>query len=326
MNIGVILPTINLWGGVKRFLELGNRFHTMGHSMRVFTPEGKPPEWFSFNGATSKIQDIHKHPLDALFITELPFLQNLLDSSAKVKAFYHVLKTENIKPVLNHKDVHIFVNSSNLYDFDCKKYGISPVKAFGGVSITDCIPSKREQSQEFIVLTYGRLLMKRKGTRFVIKACERLYKKHRNLKLLLFDTPVDKRSQELIDSFSCKVPFEFLLNHPPQENHTLFQRADVFVIAEKNAGWSNTCAEAMAAGTPVIATRSGTKDFLFHNKTGLVVSRNSFSIGRAVDKLINNPNLAQQLAKSGNEEIKRFSWEHLAQSIESYLKNTMAQG
>jgi hypothetical protein len=49
MRLRVILQNINQYGGVKRFLELGNRFVETGHSCDVFTPEGSPSSWFLFN-------------------------------------------------------------------------------------------------------------------------------------------------------------------------------------------------------------------------------------------------------------------------------------
>ena len=39
MNLGVLLPHTKLYGGVKRFLELGNIFVTKGHRFIVFTPD-----------------------------------------------------------------------------------------------------------------------------------------------------------------------------------------------------------------------------------------------------------------------------------------------
>ena len=40
MKLGVLLPHTKLYGGVKRFLELGNIFVEKGHDFYVFTPDG----------------------------------------------------------------------------------------------------------------------------------------------------------------------------------------------------------------------------------------------------------------------------------------------
>lgn len=44
MILGVLLPHTKLYGGVKRFLELGNIFVEQGHRFIVFTPDGKGPD------------------------------------------------------------------------------------------------------------------------------------------------------------------------------------------------------------------------------------------------------------------------------------------
>jgi peptidoglycan/xylan/chitin deacetylase (PgdA/CDA1 family) len=148
-----------------------------------------------------------------------------------------------------------------------------------------------------------------------VRACERLYRKGHKVRLILFDTPVDERARKLALDFRCKVPFEFITDHPVKENYSIFQKADIFVGAERKAGWSNTCAEAMASKVAVIATRAGTGDFLVHDVTGLRVYRNSLSLYRALRRLIEDPGLRARLAQAGYERIQRFTWDDLADRI-----------
>lgn len=71
MNLGVILPCTLLYGGVKRFLELGNIFIESGHRFTVYTPEGTGPDWFDFKGEVKTFEALPDDPLDALFFTEI---------------------------------------------------------------------------------------------------------------------------------------------------------------------------------------------------------------------------------------------------------------
>ena len=50
MNLGVVLPCTLLYGGVKRFMELGNIFIEMGHRFTVYSPDAQQPDWFDFKG------------------------------------------------------------------------------------------------------------------------------------------------------------------------------------------------------------------------------------------------------------------------------------
>jgi glycosyltransferase involved in cell wall biosynthesis len=102
----------------------------------------------------------------------------------------------------------------------------------------------------------------------------------------------------------------------------LFSRADVFVSAEQRAGWSNTTAEAMACGLPVVCTPSGTRDFAFNGRTALVVSRPwAFLLRRQVRKLLRDEALRRRLAGAGREKIMEFTWDFLAARLEGIFRN-----
>jgi glycosyltransferase involved in cell wall biosynthesis len=318
LTIGVILPHTKLFGGVRRFFELGEILERKSHQFIIFTPDGIRPQWFDYSGEVRVINELNQYSFDALFITEMTFLRDLIEANAKMKVVYHVGPRAKLDEALKFEDITVFTNSSNMYDFDKRKYGIRSVKAFGGVHLP--LNVKEDFSSEpFVVMAYGRLTRKGKGTALVIKACERLYRKGHRIKLILFDTPIDARSEQLIQNFNCSVPFEFVTHHPVNKNHELFQRADVFVAAEKKGGWCNTGAEALASGVPLVGTKTGTRDFLIHNETGLLVWRHSFFIRRAIEKLINDRMLARRLARNGRATIEQFSWSRLADFIENYI-------
>ena len=321
--MAAILPHTKLFGGVKRFFELARVLRNRGHEFIVFTPEGISPDWYPEPCTVEKVANLNSYALDALFITEEVFLEDLLKSRTRLKIFYHVGPRPKLTRALRHKEILVFVNSSNMFEFDKRKYGIEAVKALGGVDIPPEGRAQKAAGEPFTVMAYARLSRKGKGTSLVVKACERLYKKGYDIKLLLFDSTVDAIAVERIRKFKCKVPFEFIVDHPVAENNALYKRADVFVAAEKKGGWSNTAAEALAAGVPLIGTSTGTKDFLIQNETGLLVWRHPYFIRKAIEKLLTNPELAHKLAANGRRKIAEFSWEALADVIESYVSSRL---
>lgn len=323
LTMAAILPHTKLFGGVKRFFELGKVFESHGHEFLIFTPEGLYPEWCEKPCTVEKLEHLKKHPLDALFITEVDFLQDLNNADTRLRIFYHVGPRAKLSAVLEHRDIIVFANSTNMYELDKRKYGVHPIKAFGGVHVPETSSHTVVNDGPFTVMAYGRLTRKGKGTSLVVKACENLYRKGYNIKLLLFDSPIDDLSREKIAGFRSNVPFEFIVNHPVSENNTLFSKADVFVAAEKKGGWSNTAAEALAAGVPLIGTSTGTKDFLIHNKTGLLVWRHSYFIRKAIKKLMDDPALRRTLASNGKEKIREFNWQSLARFIETYVSSKL---
>ena len=119
----------------------------------------------------------------------------------------------------------------------------------------------------------------------------------------------------ITNNFKTKVPYKFILNHPVEKNVEFFHQANFFVAPEKKTGFANTVAEAMASGIPVIATTSGTKDLLIPNKTGLLVTRNSYRIRDAIIKLLTNHNLCIELTKNARSNIEKLDWSILAANI-----------
>jgi len=318
------LPHSKLYGGVKRFFELGNLFVADGHNFIVFNEKGDIPDWFTFNGRITSISEILNYRLDVLFFTQPDYYPIVNKANAVRKIFYFVKGRENLRHIIRDHSIEIFTNSTNLF-VECKKrFGIEPFKAFGGIDTEMYMPLKdkiRDSDEPFVVLAFGRLSKKRKGTRFIIKACERVYRKNKNIKLILFDTPTDEKAKRAIEEFKCKVPFEFFVNHPYDRNPELFHMAHVYVSAEYKTGYSNTSAEAMACGIPVIGTISGTREFLFHDVTGLIVKRNSFSIAKAIRKLISDEPLRIRLAIAARKKVEEFSWKNLYSVLLKELKN-----
>ncbi len=325
-HIAVILPHCKLFGGVRRFFELGEIFIREGHTMTIFTPDGVPPDWFSFSGKVEKLVHLNLHVLTLLFTTEPVFLENMIAANSRLKVFYHVGPGADLKEVLKHPDIFIFSNSSNMYLHDKKKYGISTFQAIGGVHIPEEPKTIIAEQDPFIIMCYGRLARKGKGTHIVVKAAEKMYKKGFPVKLLLFDTPLDEKGRTQIQQFKPRVPFEFILDHPVDDNVNLFKRSNVFVAVERKGGWSNTAAEAMAAGVPVIGGKTGTKDFLINNITGLKVIRHWFFLKRALQKMILDVSLQRELADNGREKIKTFSWEELAKKILHFTQAKLVSG
>lgn len=324
MILGVLLPHTKLYGGVKRFLELGNIFVAKGHKFIVFTPEGKAPDWFNFKGEMGTFDQLPEYELDALWTTTVKFMPMILESKARHKIFYHVRKSDDVRRLMNNPEVEVFACSSNVYEYDLKKYGRESFKAIGGVTVDSYIPKTdyRVEGRPFIVMAYGRLSERVKGTYYVVNACEKLYAQGYNIKLLLFDSPTSEQAAERIKNFTCKCPFEFVLNHPFDKNSELFARADCFVSAENPnySGWNNTVAEAMACALPVITTKAGTLDLIKDEENGIRSARWRFCIRRHIKKLYKDEALRRKYGENGRQHILNFDWQIVADNIIDYLE------
>lgn len=325
LRIGALLPHVKLYGGIKRFFELGNQFVDLGHDFTAFTAEGERPTWFNFKGEFKPTSELNSTQLDAVFFTELSLLEEIVKSNAKRKIYYIVNPSVNLNKIKKYKEIEFFANSSNLLQRAKKKFGIDAFPALGGINLKNFSVKPIRPiapGEPFTVMAYGRIAEGRKGTMYAVRACERLQKKGYKVNLLLFDTPVTEKIQKAIDEFKTTVPYEFILNHPVEQNVQMYHKADFFVAPEKKTGYANTVVEAMASGIPVIATSSGTKDLLFHNQTGLLVTRNSYRIRDAIIELIANPNFCLELTQNARKNVEKLDWSLLAARIVENLQNS----
>src|SRR6185503_4859587 len=135
--------------------------------------------------------------------------------------------------------------------------------------------------QSFRIVANGRFSRRRKGSRIVAKAAGGL-KPASHVELVYFDTTTVDHDAGLPEALEVRPKIRLDLDVPREKLRIVYGSGDVFVSAEKKAGWSNTTIEAMACGVPVVCTSSGTSDFAIHEETALVVPRTSWHVHRAL--------------------------------------------
>lgn len=322
MKIAALLPHVEIYGGVRRYLEIGNELTKRGHYFVLFHPEGSQPEWLEFKGRIQSFSFLTQESFDIGLCSEYSLLPSYQKLKARAKFFYFLLAGHHQEKEVVKKDFYFIANSEGMCRRIKRKYRRPCYKAAGGVNTRIFYPLPREgKKDEFRILAYGRLHKKRKGTRYVIRAVERLYRKYPYLKLLLFDSLVGKEKKDPRQQIKTRVPFEFYLNLPQEKMAWLYSQADLFVSAEWRAGWSNTTAEAMACRRPVVCTRSGTRDFAFHGQTALVSPWPfPFFLSRQIEKLIKDKELGQSLSQAGYERIRTFTWKAVVDNLEEIFQ------
>jgi len=319
MKIAALLPHVEIWGGVRRYLELGNELTKRGHEFLLYTPEGIQPKWFDFKGKMRSFAVLPQDNCDIALCSEYSLLREFQAISARVKFFYFVLAGHRLEKEVVRLPFRFLGNSSGLCWRLEQRYGIRCDPAPGGINPTLFYPEKREGSEkEFRILCYGRLYRRRKGIGLVLKAVEAVWRRHPEVKLLLFDSPVKGESRDPRQLIKTPVPYEFFWNLPQSSMAWMYSQADIFVSGERRAGWSNPTAEAMACGLPVVCTPSGTADFALPEQTALVVRWPfPFVLKRQIERLLHDPGLRQRLSQAGRQKILEFTWSSLAARLEA---------
>ena len=313
MRIAAILPHTYLFGGVRRYVELSAAFTGSGHEFIIYTPDGKYPVWTELKGECRRLSDAAGIEHDVMITGSPEHLEDLRSLAARLRVFY--LQIENVareSEIVRDEKIVVMANSKGLADRIRKKYGVEALDGRGGINPALFHPAsdgKAVAGGPFRVMCYGRLSRPRKGTRFVLKAAESMYRSGHDVELILFDSMTPGMEDPRI-GFDPGVPFRFYIDLPQERMAEMYASADVFVSAEHRAGWSNTCAEASACGIPLVCTGSGTADFAVNGRTALVVrGRNSTAIGRALRRLYSDREAAANMGREGALGILEFTWE-----------------
>src|SRR6185312_11617658 len=136
------------------------------------------------------------------------------------------------------------------------------------------------------------------------------------IELTLFDAPPDGAPDPALPR-ALSIPFRWVLRPTQEELRALYADADLFVSAERRAGWCNTAAEAMACGAAVICTRSGTEDFAVDGGTAAVTRWPwAWALVRKVTPLLRDPAARAAMAGRGRQRIAEYTWERTADRIE----------
>lgn len=92
----------------------------------------------------------------------------------------------------------------------------------------------------------------------------------------------------------------------------LYNGASAFVFPSLYEGFGIPLLQAMACGTPIIASRAGSIPEIAGNAVVLFDPNNVKSMAEAISKIILDDNLRQNLIKNGFGRVKDFSWEKCA--------------
>jgi len=346
MNIAALLPHVEVFGGVRRYLEVGNALVRRGHRFVLFTPAGEKPEWLEFRGEIRTFAELPAEEFDAGLCGEYSILPRFECLRARAKFFYFVLEGHKKERAAARSGYHLLGCSEGICRRIERKYRVPCFRAPGGINreifhpqpgmekeepLTEAPPETRPASgrrlpgREFRILCYGRIHKKRKGVRLVIKAVERLHRKGFPVRLIFFDSLVGQDRRDPRPLIRTPVPHDFHLNLPQDRMARLFAQADAYVGAERRAGWANTAAEAMACRLPVVCTPSGSRDFAISNETALVVPfPHPIMLARRIERLIEDPDLRERLAAAGYRKIGEFTWDALADRLEAIFQNVLS--
>ncbi|HET9252595.1 MAG TPA: glycosyltransferase family 4 protein [Candidatus Eisenbacteria bacterium] len=337
LRIAVLLPHLGVYGGIRRFLELGSVWSRRGHRVALLVPPDRAGEspWLPFPGEIGALDRLRAAAAWDVVISPDPDLfLGALEPAAPgrpLHVFYAVLeRAPRARDAWGRADL-VLANSSGMLRH-LERRGVAAAAGVpGGVNTSFFTPPDPDPRLDparpaglVRFLVYGRLSRRRKGSETAVRAIARACRSARvDAHVTLFDSP-----PKGADTPSLAAPSGITLRwvlHPTQESlRDLYREADLFVSAERRAGWCNTAAEAMACGAAVVCTRSGTEDFAMDGETA-AVSRWpwAWALARRIRPLLDNPEARTRLSSAGHRAIQEFSWERTADRVEAAIRDAL---
>ena len=155
------------------------------------------------------------------------------------------------------------------------------------------------------ILCVGRLVPA-KGQHILLEACDLLKKAGVRFQLTFVGDGPDRNSLEQYTAsrgLSGSVTFTGALGQDAVR--TIYDRADLFVLASFAEGVPVVLMEAMAKEIPVVSTRiTGIPELIDHEHDGLLATPGDVDdLARQIGKLIGDPQLRTTIGKAGREKV-----------------------
>jgi glycosyltransferase involved in cell wall biosynthesis len=144
-----------------------------------------------------------------------------------------------------------------------------------------------------------------------------------NYKLLIAGDGEDRGMLgQMVNDLGVKDRVTFLGTKSQDELPSILQSTDMFCRPSLSEGLGISFLEAMAAGTPIIATPvGGIPDFLHDGETGIFCQpHDPESIARAAIRIETEPGLREKLIRQGSELVQaEYDWNKIAMRLETLL-------
>ena len=181
---------------------------------------------------------------------------------------------------------------------------------------------KEFDKRDNLVGYIGRL-SEEKGTLNFVKAIPEIIKKNDLNFLIVGDGPLRDKIEEYLDkeNLKDKVKLKGWIPHDELPNH--LNELKLVVLPSYTEGLPNIMLEAMACGTPVLATSVGAiPDVIKDGETGFIMGNNSPEcIAENVERALNHPNL-EKIEENARALVERkFTYEAAVVRYKSIINN-----
>jgi len=152
-------------------------------------------------------------------------------------------------------------------------------------------------------------------------------RQERRLKLVIAGAERDKSPEtiKIIDSLDLYQEVRFLGYVNKEELCCLYHLAELFAFPSFYEGFGLPPLEAMACGTPVLASNLSSLPEVLGDAALMVNPYQVEEIAEGMQRLIEDTALREELIKRGAQQVKRYSWEDAARRYLMLFAQILAQ-
>lgn len=228
------------------------------------------------------------------------YLENDLKSRT-VRTLIEMLYRQTFKLA----DTVMFVNEDDP-KYLIQKNVISPHKVITikGVGIDTRIwsPIQKNPSEKIVIVMIARTL-KHKGVLEYLAAADLLSPRYPHVEFRYIGSPDPGNRFSVTEKFMQKQKNITYLGHRDDIREQLSQ-SDIFVLPSYREGLPRTSMEAMSMGLPIVTTDViGCRETVEDGINGFMVPpKDMYALAEAIEKLIVNPSLRQQMGEAGRQK------------------------
>lgn len=198
-----------------------------------------------------------------------------------------------------------------------------------GVDTDTFHPIPKGQARTQLGLPGGKMLLSvgglipRKGFDFLIRALNILVHEYdeRDLYLVIVGDGESRQAlNNLVAALDLQDRVRFIGAVPHRDLYVWYSAADLFCLASDREGWPNVILEALACGTPVVATNIwGVPEILVSEEVGLLTRRDDGDIARTIANALSRPWRSESLATFA----RGHTWARAAHALDRLFREVL---
>jgi glycosyltransferase involved in cell wall biosynthesis len=327
MRVGWVVSTTGCFGAVRECVEVSNALVRLGHDVTVYSEGGEKITWLPYLGQVGAFADAATAHDDVCIMMsdwKRKHYDAFLAASPKLRCVCVMGfdPSETLADMLRGRDasalhdpavmrealhlpgVLVLADSSWQVEWLTREVGVTCGPPIGGVSLAQFHPVAGRRAKEPYRLLATGDPRPRKGSEIVVAAVKRLQARKMNV--------------ELVTYWGKRLAQDKMAEW--------YSNGDVFLDAERRAGWCNPVAEAMACGTACVTTDIGAvRDFAVDGKTALLVPvDDAEKMALAVIHLLANEPWRKALAAGGLRKMQEFDYNVVGQRLADWLEARLA--